>query len=181
LGGSGHDYPTETVVTYRRSGCGTENRWQPLQERYSANLTCRGADGIELRSSTHLSTFYGQSEEQVLDCAPGLVLVPDDPRPGRTSSGSCRSDDTVLALTIRVEQVATLRVAGKKVEAVHLLIDGRLTGSTRGTIRNDEWVTRAGLLVRAVAATATDRDTSTGTVHYTENYELSLESLQPEG
>lgn len=180
MGGSRHDYPAESVVTYHRSACGTENRWQPLEERDSANLTCRGPDGLELRSSTHRSTFFGQSEETVLVCSPGLVLVPDSPRPGSASSGSCRSEDSHLALTIRVVEVTTLQVAGKRTEVVHIRIDGRLTGSTRGTTRNDEWVTPAGLMVRATAATETDRDTSTGTVHYSEAYELSLESLQPE-
>jgi hypothetical protein len=180
LGGSRHDYPAESVVTYRRSGCGTESRWQPLQERYSANLACRGTEGAEVRSSTHRSSFYGQTEEQTLVCAPGVVLVPDAPRPGYTTSGSCRSKDTVMALTSRVEELTTLQVAGKRVDVIHVRLNGRLTGSTRGTSQSDEWLTRAGLLVRAVASVATDRDTSTGTVHYTETYELRLESLQPQ-
>lgn len=180
LGGSRHDYPAETSISYRRSGCGGESRWQPLRERLGTSETCRGPAGVELRRSVQRREFFGQSEEQVLTCEPGLVVLPDDPRPGRTFSGRCSSDDTVTVLTVRVQGVTSMVVGGRRVEVVHLRIDGRLTGSSRGTTQREDWVTRAGLLVRSRVSTETDRDTSAGTVHYSEAYELRLESLEPQ-
>ncbi len=180
LGGARHDYPAETAVSYRSGGCGSEDRWQPLKERYSLNTLCRGRQGLEARESVQRREFFGQSEEQVLVCAPGLVLLPDDPRPGRASSGSCRSDDTTAALTARVVDVSPMTVGGRSVQAIHMQVDGTLSGSTRGSTHREEWFTRDGLLLRAVATTDTDRDTSAGVVHYSETYDIRLESLEPQ-
>ena len=180
LGGARHDYPAESAVTYQRGGCGDEDRWQPLKERYSSNTVCRGPHGLEARVSVQRRQFFGQSEEQDLVCAPGLLLVPDQPRPGQVSSGSCRSDDTVVRLSITVRDVSPTTVGGRRVQAVHVTVDARLTGSTRGTTHREEWFTPEGLLVRGTSTTETDRDTSAGVVHYSEVYDLRLDSLDPE-
>jgi hypothetical protein len=180
LGGARHDYPDQTTVTYQRGGCGDEDRWQPLKERYSANTVCRGAHGLEARSSVQRHQFFGQSDEQVLTCAPGLVLVPDDPRAGQVFTGECRSADTDVRLTIRVRELVTLQVGGRSVPTVHISVDGQLSGSSRGTNHREEWFTRAGMLVRGTASTESDRDTSAGVVHYSEVYELRLGSLDPQ-
>ena len=180
LGGARHDYPAESAVTYRHGGCGDEDRWQPLKERYSANTVCRGAHGLEARVSVQRRQFFGQSEEQDLVCAPGLLLVPDQPRPGQASSGSCRSSDTVVQLSVTVRDVGPMTVGSRQVVAVHVTVDAQLTGSTRGTTHREEWFTRDGLLVRGTSTTETDRDTSAGVVHYSEVYDLRLESLDPE-
>lgn len=180
LGGARHDYPAESAMSYTRSGCGSEDKWQPLKERYSLNLLCRGAGGLEARRSVQRREFFGQSEEQVLVCSAGLVLVPDRPRPGQTSSGQCRSDDTAVALTVRVVDTVPMTVGGRRTEAVHIRVDGTLSGSTRGSTRREEWFTPAGLLLRGTATTDTDRDTSPGTVHYYETFDMRLTSLDPQ-
>lgn len=180
LGGARHDYPAQTAVSYRPGGCGSEDRWQPLRERYSLNTLCRGPQGLEARRSVQRREFFGQSEEQVLVCAPGLVLVPDDPRPGRTFSGTCRSDDTVVTLTVRVVGESTVAIGSRSVQAIHVRVDGTLTGSTRGTTQREEWFTKEGLLLRGTGTTETDRDTSPGTVHYSETFDIRLESLEPQ-
>ena len=33
LVGARHDYPASTTITYSRAGCGSEERWQPLEGR----------------------------------------------------------------------------------------------------------------------------------------------------
>jgi len=180
LGGARHDYPAETAVTYRRGGCGDEDRWQPLKERYSSNTVCRGAHGLEARISIQRREFFNQSEEQVLTCAPGLVIVPDDPRAGQVFSGTCRSDDTVVRLVVRVREVTTMTVGGRRIGVVHVSVDGQMTGATRGSTQREEWFTPEGLLVRGTSTTETDRDTSAGVVHYSEVYELRLNSLDPQ-
>lgn len=180
LGGARHDYPAETAMSYRHSGCGSEDRWQPLKERYSLNTLCRGNHGLEAGESIQRREFFGQSEEQVLVCGPGLVIVPTRPRPGAATAGSCKSDDTVVRLTVRVVDVADVTVGGRRTASVHVHVDGRLTGSTRGSTSREEWFTSSGLLLRGTATTETDRDTSAGVVHYSETYDIRLESLEPQ-
>lgn len=180
LGGSRHDYPAQTTVTYLRTACGRTDRWQPLQERVSTDDVCRTAAGAELRRSVQRRSFFGQTEEQVLICQPGLVLVPTGARPGSTTRGECRSDDTVAALTFRFVGFERALVGGRSIEVLHLSTAGRLTGSTRGSTSREGWFTRSGLLVRVRATTDSVRDTSAGTVRYTETYELRLQSLDPQ-
>lgn len=180
LGGARHDYPAQTAVTYRRGGCGDEDRWQPLKERYSSNTVCRGAQGLEARISVQRREFFNQSEEQVLVCAPGLVIVPDAPKAGQVFSGACRSDDTVVRLVVRVREVTTMTVGGRRSRVVHVSVDGQMTGSTRGSTQREEWFTPEGLLVRGTSTTETDRDTSAGVVHYSEVFDLRLDSLDPQ-
>lgn len=180
LGGSRHDYPTQSTITYTRGGCGTQDRWQPLKQRLSVNTLCPGPLGLEARDSVQRREFFGQSEEQVLSCTPGLVLVPYRPRPGSSSTGTCRSDDTRVALTARVLDVSPMTVGGRTVTAIHVEVVGTLTGSTRGSTHREEWFTSTGLLLRGTGSTDTDRDTSAGTVHYTETYDVRLTSLDPE-
>ena len=180
LGGARHEYPARSAITYRRGGCGTVDEWQPLQGRISTNTVCRGSAGLEPRRTVQRREFFGQSETQDLVCRPGFVLIPDDPRPGATSSGECRSSDSVARLTARVVDAPTVVVGGERVRVVHLKVTGTLTGSTRGTTSREEWFTPSGLLVRAIATSDTDADTAGGVVHYTESFTLRLESLRPQ-
>jgi hypothetical protein len=180
LGGSRPEYPAETTMTYRRTACGVQTHWQPLEERYSTDDVCRTAAGGELRRALERHTFFGQSEDEELGCGAGLVLLPADPRPGQVSTGTCRSDDTSVALKVQVHELARLTVGGRSVETVHLLVHGRLTGAARGVTKREEWITRSGLLVRVRAVVDSDRDTPAGTAHYFEQYELDLRSLDPQ-
>ena len=180
LGGARHEYPARSAITYRRGGCGTVDEWQPLQGRISTNTVCHGSVGLEPRRTVQRREFFGQSETQDLVCRPGFVLIPDDPRPGTTSSGECRSSDSVARLTTRVVDAPTVVVGGERVRVVHVKVSGTLTGSTRGTTEREEWFTPSGLLVRAIATSDTDADTAGGVVHYTESFTLRLESLRPQ-
>lgn len=180
LGGARHDYPATSTITYSRAGCGTEERWRPLEERVGVTVTCAGADGHEVRSTYQQREFFGQSQSETYACSPGSLVLPDDPRPGRTWRGSCRSDDSTFTLDGRVVGLEDLVVGGTRVPVVHVTIRGTLTGSTRGSSDREVWFARAdGLLVQAVASTDTDADTAGGTVRYRESYRLRLQSLTP--
>lgn len=180
LGGARHDYPASSTITYARKGCGTEERWQPLEERVGVTQTCPGAEGAEVRSTFQQREFFGQSQSQTYTCSPGALVVPDDPRPGRTWAATCRSDDSELALSGRVVALEELVVGGTRVPVVHVTLRGTLTGSTRGASHRELWIARSGgLLVQAEADTDTAADTAGGTVRYRETYRLRLTSLTP--
>lgn len=180
LGGARHDYPATTTVTYSRSGCGTEERWQPLEGRVGVAVQCSGSVGSELRSTYQEREFFGQSQSKTYTCDPGVLLRPRDPRPGQTWTGRCTSEDSTIALAGRVVALEDLDVAGTRVPVVRLAIRGTLTGSTRGRSDREVWLARAdGLMVQATGDTDTDADTAGGTVRYRETYRLRLQSLQP--
>ena len=177
LGGSRHEYPTETTITYRRTACGGEGRWQPLQDRYSTNEVCATDAGGELRRAFQRHTFFGQADEQDLVCPPGLVLLPLQPHAGQVSTATCRGKDSTVTLRIEVLGLTQLEVGGRRTDVVHLVVTGDLAGAARGRTRTEEWLTPGGLTVRTVSSVASDRQTPVGTAHYTEQYSQDLRSL----
>lgn len=180
LGGARHDYPAATTVTYTREGCGTQERWQPLEERVGVALQCDGPGGSELRSSFQQREFFGQEQSKTYRCDPGVPVLPRDPRPGQSWRGRCSSGDSELALAGRVVALERLDVGGTPVPVARVRLAGTVTGSVRGRTDREVWLSLAdGLLVRAVADTDTLADTAGGTVRYRERYTLRLTSLQP--
>lgn len=180
LGGARHDYPASTTITYARSGCGTEERWQPLEGRIGVSRQCDGAGGSELRGTYQEREFFGQSQSKTYACDRGLLLRPRTPRPGATWTGRCTSGDSTIDLTARLVDVERLDVGGTPVEVVRVRIAGVLSGSTRGRSDREVWLRSSdGLLVQAIGDTDTQADTAGGTVRYQERYRLRLQSLTP--
>jgi hypothetical protein len=180
LGGARHDYPEVTTVAYSRSGCGTEERWQPLEERIGVAVTCDGPQGSEVRETYQQREFFGQSQSKRYRCEPGVLVLPRDPRPGQRWSASCTSDDSTATFDVRVVGLEQLEVEGRPVPVVRVRLDGTLTGSTRGTSDRELWLSREqGLLVQALGETDTDADTAGGPVRYRESYRLRLLSTTP--
>ena len=180
LGGARHDYPAATTVTYTREGCGTRERWQPLEERIGSALQCAGPGGTELRSSFQQREFFGQKQDKTYRCDPGVPVLPRDPRPGQSWQGRCSSGDSELALAGRVVALEQLDVGGTAVRVARVRLEGTVTGSVRGRTDREVWLSLAdGLLVQATADTDTLADTAGGTVRYREQYRLRLTSLQP--
>ena len=180
LGGSRHDYPAETTMTYRRTPCGVQVRWQPLQDRYSTDDVCHTVAGGQLSRAFQRHTFFGQSDDEDLLCSRGLILVPTEPRAGQASTGTCRGKVSVVALRIEVLGLTRTDVGGTSVEVVHVMVTGRLSGGARGTTKREVWLTRGGLTVRTISYVDSDRDTQVGSAHYVEQYELNLRSLEPQ-
>ncbi len=180
LGGARHDYPATTSITYSRAGCGSEERWQPLEGRVGVTRQCDGAEGSEVRETYQEREFFGQSQSKTFRCDPGVLVRPRKPRPGATWTGRCRSEDSTVDLTTRLVGTERLDVGGTSVEVLHLQITGVLTGATRGRSDREVWLRKTdGLLVQATGDTDTDADTSGGTVRYQEEYRLRLQSLTP--
>lgn len=179
LGGSRHDYPESSTITSSPRGCGTEDRWQPLQERIGITAQCPGRDGLELRATFQQREFFGRSQSQTLLCDPGVLVLPSSPRVGQTWRGRCASDDAQAAIAGRVVALETLQVDGEAVPVVRVLLEGTLTGATRGRSDRELWLRRDGLLVQVVGTTDTDADTEAGEVRYRESYKLVLSSLEP--
>jgi hypothetical protein len=181
LGGARHNYPAVSTVTYSAAGCGQDDRWQPLTSRFGANLTCRTAAGLELRSTEQHREFFGRVQAQSFNCPTGFVEIPTPATPGRLSTVTCPGKSGSVALTSRVVGPAVRIVGGTAVEAVHLLITGTLTGQTAGDISRDLWLAAdTGLLLEVTGTADTHSSTLAGPAKYTERYTLTLTSLAPQ-
>ena len=72
-------------------------------------------------------------------------------------------------------------VNGQSVDTVHVQYEIAIGGETGGQTSIDRWYARdvPMLLVKEVSDSATTSEEVVGTVHYTERYELVLQSLEP--
>src|SRR5882672_2094083 len=60
LGGTQHDYPSETTITVRHEGCGMRDRWDALQGRWDARHYCAAEQGLAIRDVIQHHEFYGR-------------------------------------------------------------------------------------------------------------------------
>jgi len=180
LGGSRHDYPATTTITYSPTACGLEERWRPLEGRFGANLICDGGTGREMRTTQQERTFFGNVAAQLLVCDDGLTLLPDEPKVGDQWARQCTGPDTQVLLAGSVLGLEELQVGGTPVPVVHVLLEGTSSGRGVGTTRREVWLQKGtGLVVKAVGATDTSSDSLAGTTSYEERYEIVLQSLEP--
>ena len=182
LGGSRHDYPSQTTITFTNTRCGVNLRWDGLQQRWDQYDLCVEGSALRMVSYTAYHDFFGQVDERTYDCAPGTYLLPPNQTTGATFAGSCTSGGGAAAVSMAGQVVArgTMAVAGAAVPAVHVQIQERLTGATKGTRSHDMWFALTNQLP-IVFNSVTDAQTQTtfGYTAYHEQLVLSLRSTQP--
>jgi hypothetical protein len=183
LGGTTHTYPAVTTVTVTPAGCGVQTRWDALQERWNARQLCLGDGGIVSGAYTDFHRFFGQDDRSDWTCAPAYTLVPAAPAAGANWSGSCADGKgTAEQTTLSVVGLEDVTVAGQPVAAVHVRRVEVDTGAdTTSSTTTDQWFDASRGLVLREAATSTSTTSSlVGKVHYSEQYELTITSLDPQ-
>ena len=176
VGGTRHDYPSETFVTIVRVGCGVEVRWQPLQERWDAWEVC---DDLTLVRIDAYHEFYGVSDLSAGVCDAGAVFPPVE---GETWSYHCDDGLSFVDYTVGVIGVETLEIGGEPIETIHIREVSSSDGRTDGGATIDTWRLRGtALIVRRVVDSNTVTDSRIGDAAYTEQYTIELVSLRPVG
>ena len=188
LGGSEHDYPVATSISMSDLGNGCRSiRWDALEQRWSDTQVCPGPDGWTVTAKTVFHSFFHQDDERMYTCQPGSVELPADLTANVTFSASCTSGGTSASgastedIQGRVIGDEEIVVNGQSVDTVHVQYQIAIGGETGGQTSIDRWYARdvPMLLVKEVSDSATTSEEVVGTVHYTERYELVLQSLEP--
>jgi len=183
LGGTTHTYPATTTVTVTPAGCGVQVRWDALQERWNTRQLCLGDGGIVSGAYTDFHRFYGQDDRSDWTCSPPYALVPAVPAVGASWTGTCAEPDGATEATalssVALEDVT---VGAAAVPAVHVqrVEDDVAKGGTAHTTTDQWFDARSGLVLREVATSSSTTSTFMGDVHYTEQYELEILSLDPQ-
>jgi hypothetical protein len=183
LGGTTHDYPASTTITVTPSGCGVQVRWDALQERWNTRELCIAEGGMVSGAYTDFHRFYGRDDRTDWTCAPAYVLVPAAPAAGASWHGTC--DDghgTKEETSLSVVGLEDVNVGGVTVPAIHVqrVEDDTAADGTAHTTTDQWFDTRSGLVLREVATSSSTTSTFVGKVHYTEQYELKILSLEPQ-
>ncbi len=123
-----------------------------------------------------------------LTCSPPAMVLPADPKPGRTWATSCGGTST--AVSGRMQSAGTLTylgrvgvtVGGRTVQADHFLLTRTDSGSQQGTERYESWLAPgSGLPLQLHQSISVTTHTPFGQSDYTQNGTLTLTSLQPSG
>lgn len=179
LGGSRHEYPSETTVTIRHAGCGLLERWDALEERWDERESCRSSDGDRLKRTTSYHEFFGRADERTLHCTGYTFAAAFGP--GSKWSSRCASDTTAVSLSLQAIGWEVVEVSGQRVRTLHVRVEGRLTGEQDGSLVRDVWGSAGTGIVVQERSTLTSYSNQPvfGRTRYHEAYENRLTSLEP--
>lgn len=178
LGGSRHDYPSETTVTVRHEGSCSNVRWDVLRERWDERKTCDRGDRVDLVALTAYHEFFRKGDVREFRCE-GTFDRPGA-KPGDVWTNRCAGSDQVSTTTIRAVGHETLTIDGRPVEAARLSLDIDVQGEQKGHAQADLWRSiGTGLLLKEKRAHDSEGGSAVGPVKYSERYEITLASLSP--
>jgi hypothetical protein len=172
--GATHDYDGVSTITLSPGRCGTRERWQVLDGRWSEIEACDDSVWV-----TEFHEFFGVGQKDSFRCHGGsrsetLVL-----EPGARFSTSCEGEETSTSSDWRVIAFERVPVGGESFDAIHLESRSAFEGESSGTARREEWRRRAdGLLLRLSSQSDADSSAGGGT-HYSERYTLRLLDVTP--
>ena len=179
LGGASHQYPATSTITVTVDGCTTSQRWTAAAERWDDLTTCAGDGGVQLQRFVSLHHFFGTDDTETSTCD-------GQPRPlgaaaGTTWTTRCMDGDETATWTGTVVGAETATVRDEQVDVEHVVVTID-DGDARDSQRIETWY-QAGtdLVVRRISDIATTEGSPVGDVHYTEHYEIALDSLSPLG
>jgi hypothetical protein len=180
LTGGRHDYPAQTTITVQDAGCGSVQRWQPLDQRWDETESCKVDGGYAMRRFEMYHEFFSQGSRELLVCDPDAITRPRSPRSGQSWTFHCHSSRTSVTATASVVGFESLTVGGRTVPTVHLRFDSTGVGADRGTRKLERWIDQAtGLIVRSIGRVDGESDMAGGTYHYHEESRLDLTSTTP--
>lgn len=180
MGGSRHDYPSETPVAHRRTDCGLITRWQPLKERWDESSFCQVDQALEIRTFTTYHEFFQKGDRQDYRCPPGSVVFDRREPAGASWMWNCDTAKASIDTQTRVIGIEQMTIEGVTMDTVHMHYESRLSGATEGTQVQDRWIEPdSGLVVRVKSEMTAQTDSPFGRVGYEEQYDITMKSLKP--
>ncbi len=179
LGGASHQYPATSTITVTVDGCATTQRWTAAAERWDELTTCTVDGALQLQRFVSLHHFFGTDDTETSTCD-------GQPRPlgaavGTTWTARCVDGDDAATWTGTVVGAETAVVGGELVAVDHVVVTID-DGDARDSQRTETWyLAGTDLVVRQISDITTTEGSPVGDVHYTEHYEISLDSLSPLG
>jgi len=182
FGGARHDYPSETFATARRRpGCQWEFEHRVAKEHVETRLFCGESGTFFFLQQTIQVTFYGQTNGTTVRCDPPEITAHVGDAPSSQRQFVCHLDNgDQAAETVTYLGPATVPIDGADVAALHVLVEGRMSGKVNGTSRIELWLhPQTGLTLRSVANVQSSAPAFGTRVDYEEDASYLLEHLAP--
>jgi hypothetical protein len=176
--GVSRGFPQSTAMIVTDERCATVS-WVPITQHTEATTLCaEPGGGLTLPRLQTVESIAGTTTNSSVDCPGTAYLVPPHPGTGSHWSASCSLTSPAERVTLEGVDLgpATVDVGGRPVPVEHVRLTYRYLGGTSGTSPTDYWVVPAtGLIVREKEHVAVAQ----GSVHYSEDMDAALTSLQP--
>jgi hypothetical protein len=181
MGGSRHDYPSESFATVRRSaGCKWQWEHRVVEEHVETATSCGQPGLLQFLSDTEQVTFFGQTNTRTTTCDPPEVVVQVGDPIGSRRSFVCQLEGGRVDVVVTYLGREAMSVGGIPVEAFHAIIDGTQSGDVQGSSRFEVWVhPLTGLTLRQVVHVQSRSKFLGSNVDYTEDATYTLERLTP--
>lgn len=180
VGGSRHDYPPESSVVVRHTDCGLITRWQPLKERWDESSFCSVGTALEIRTFTMYHEFFQKGQQDNYRCPPGSIVFDRSEPVGASWMWNCDSETASVDTQTRVVAVEPVIIEGRKIDAVRMRYESRLTGATEGAQLQERWIDpETGMVLRLRSEVAAKTESPFGRVNYEEKYLIEIKTLTP--
>jgi hypothetical protein len=162
-----HRYTGVATVTVTHHGCGVEERWRPLEERWGATVICKlgGEPHPVWLGERH--EFFGEVSESTYACTTAALTV-------------CSGSSGSISYETRNLGSERLWVDGQSFATKHLHSRFRLSGENSGDGHSDEWLRESDDLLLRKRFAVTAQSDAGGGADYREAYSLNLRSPTPE-
>lgn len=180
VGGSRHDYPAESSVVVRHTDCGLTTRWQPLKERWDESSFCSVGSALEIRTFSMYHEFFQKGQQDDYRCPPGSIVFDRREPVGASWMWHCDSETASVDTQTRVVGVEPITVDGRRIDAVRMRYESRLTGATEGAQLQERWIdSESGMVLRLRSEVNARTASPFGRVSYEEKYLIEIKTLKP--
>ena len=173
LTSASRDYPSESVITVTRSGCGVRMEWTPVRERSEYLEVCRVDDRLVLKSYGGAHEFFGMRNEHGVTCADQTWLIPDIEK-GDSASTQCQGGGLTHNRSTTSVKTTEVLIGEEKVDGfiveTKFVAEGSFNGTTVRTMTFDE----DGVLLSWIDVVEGSSPTPVGNAAYEENFSLTL-------
>lgn len=173
LTGASHDYPTESVITITRSGCGVRMEWTPVRERSEYFDVCREDNRLVLKGYGGAHEFFGMRDKHAVTCSGQTWLIPALEE-GDSASTVCEGGNLTHNRTAASVKAVEVLIGGEKVDGftveTKFAAEGSFNGTTIRTMTFDE----DGVLLSWTDVVSGFSPTPVGNADYEENFSLTL-------
>jgi len=181
FGGISRSFPASSVIVVAEERC-TTFTWEPLVQHVETLTVCPQPDGARsVRQASTTETIVETTTKSVIRCPVDAWFLPAHPVVGQRWHATCTIAGHLVGFTGTVLGHSKITVGQRRVSALRTELTWVFTGAEHGVNPNEYWLdpTDAMILAQHETVDVAQSAGPLGSVRYTEQMRIHLESLEP--
>jgi hypothetical protein len=135
---------------------------------------------LEIRTFSMYHEFFQRGQQDDYRCPPGSIVFDRNEPVGASWMWHCDNERSSVDTQTRVVAIEPITIGDRKINAVRMRYESRLTGTTEGAQLQERWIDpESGLVVRLRSEVSAKTESPFGRVNYEEKYIIEMLSLTP--